>query len=436
MSEPAADQLVLDPVDQRVLGSLLEKERTVPDTYPLTLNALRSACNQTTGRDPVLALEDHELTSSIDRLKALGLARIVHAGAGARATRYRQVADERLGLDDAERAVLTLLLLRGPQTPGELRSRSDRLHPFGGLDEVADALARLRERAPAFVRELERQPGQKERRWTHLLGPTHPAAAAPTDGARGVPPPPAPGSGPRTGEDDPTARVLADGAAARDARVVTTYDAVAAAYAGQGLDAVDEKPFDRWLLERLAADAGTAPIADVGCGPGATTAFVAMAAAGPVTGYDLSPGAVAEARRRFPEVAFEVADLRALPGPTDPDGWGLVLAWYALVHLAEAELADAVAALASPLRPGGRLAVAVHVGSGVVHLDEWCGAPVDVDFVLHDPDAVLAAVRAAGLADLEWYRRGPLPVEAETERLYVVARRPSRQAQTGERHGR
>jgi uncharacterized protein YceH (UPF0502 family) len=161
----------LDAVDQRVLGSLLEKERTVPTTYPLTLNALRSACNQTSGRDPILDLGDHELLACIDRLKAQGLARIVHAGAGSRATKYRQVLDEQLRLGPDERAVITLLLLRGPQTPGELRSRSDRLHDFADLPAVESALRSLAEREEPLVEEQERRPGQKERRWAHRLGP-------------------------------------------------------------------------------------------------------------------------------------------------------------------------------------------------------------------------------------------------------------------------
>jgi uncharacterized protein YceH (UPF0502 family) len=159
-----------------VLGSLLEKERTVPATYPLTLNALRTACNQTSGRDPILEVGEHEVLASIDRLKGLGLARIVHAGAGSRSTKYRQVLDERLDLDGGQRAVITLLLLRGAQTPGELRSRSDRLHEFASLDAVDAALRSLAERDEPLVREQDRQPGQKERRWVHLLGAS---AAAP-----------------------------------------------------------------------------------------------------------------------------------------------------------------------------------------------------------------------------------------------------------------
>ena len=394
--------LQLDPVEQRVLGSLLEKQRTVPDAYPLTLNALRSACNQTSGRDPVLALSDAEIGAAIDRLKVGGLARIVHAGSGARSTRYRQVLDERLSLGDGELAILTLLLLRGAQTPGELRSRSDRLHRFDDLDDVQAALVSLRDREEPLVTELERQPGQKERRWAHLLGSGPPASSAPS----------AVEVGPALDPDR------------RDALVVATYDTVARPYADRLLDELDAKPFDRWLLERLAVEAGSGPIADVGCGPGQVTAHLALAAAGAVTGFDVAPGMVAEAQRRFPDLAFEVADLRALPAPDGADGWALVTAWYALVHLADAELPDAVAALARRLRTGGVLALAVHVGGAVRHLDEWFDERVDIDVVLHTPEAVLAAVRTAGLGAVEWYRRGPIAgAEAETERLYVVARR-------------
>ncbi len=170
----------LDPTEQRVIGSLLEKERTVPDTYPMTLNGLRTACNQASGRDPVMALDEHEVHAALDRLRADGLTRVLHPSHGARMAKYRQVLDEVLTLDDAERAALTLLLLRGAQTPGELRSRSERLHPFTDLGEVERALASLRARDEPLVAELGRRPGQKEQRWTHLLGPT----AEPTEPAR------------------------------------------------------------------------------------------------------------------------------------------------------------------------------------------------------------------------------------------------------------
>src|SRR5688500_9075922 len=161
----------LDPTEQRVLGSLLEKERTVPDTYPMTLNGLRTACNQTSGRDPVLALTDAEVTAALDALRPMGLTRVVHPSHGARQPKYRQVLHEALRLDDGERAVVTLLLLRGPQTPGELRSRSDRLHAFEDLAEVDAALTALAARPTPLVAELPRRAGQKEQRWTHLLGP-------------------------------------------------------------------------------------------------------------------------------------------------------------------------------------------------------------------------------------------------------------------------
>lgn len=161
----------LDPIEQRVIGSLLEKERTVPDTYPMTLNGLRTACNQSSGREPVLSLDDHQVQQALDRLRPRGLTRVLHPSHGARMPKYRQVLDEALVLDPGERAVVTLLLLRGPQTPGELRTRSERLHTFRQLADIEAALASLRDRPEPLVRELDRRPGQKERRWAHLLGP-------------------------------------------------------------------------------------------------------------------------------------------------------------------------------------------------------------------------------------------------------------------------
>jgi uncharacterized protein YceH (UPF0502 family)/SAM-dependent methyltransferase len=412
------EAIELDAVEQRVVGSLLEKERTVPASYPMTLNGLRTACNQTSGRDPVMDVDDRELHDAIDRLKARGLARLVHASHGARVVKYRQVLDERLDLDDGERAVVTLLLLRGAQTPGELRSRAERLHAFAGLGEVEAALGSLARRSPALVRELPRAPGQKEARWVHRLGPVPdpPAASAP--------------AGPRPVSTTPsvsaTEAVLADGGSRRDERVRAAYDAVAGAYADHLGRELDGKPFDRWLLERVAELAEGGPVADVGCGPGHVALHLAAAGA-EVTGFDLSPAMVAEARRRQPDLRFEVADLRSLPAPEPPAaGWSAVAAWYSLVHLATSELAGAVAALARTLAPGGVLALALHTGDEVRHLSEWWDRAVDVDFTLHRADAVRAAVTGAGLVDVEWYLRSPNPaVEVETERLYVLARRPA-----------
>jgi uncharacterized protein YceH (UPF0502 family) len=160
----------LSPLACRVIGALLEKERTVPATYPLTPKAVVSACNQTTGRDPIMSITESQVDLAIRELREAKFARTVHASHGARTEKYRQVLDEALGLDSAERAVITLLLLRGAQTPGELRSRSDRLHTFGSADEVDASLAALAAREEPLVRQLDRRPGQKEQRWIHLLG--------------------------------------------------------------------------------------------------------------------------------------------------------------------------------------------------------------------------------------------------------------------------
>jgi uncharacterized protein YceH (UPF0502 family) len=182
-----AERPELDSIEQRVIGSLLEKEQTVPDTYPMTLNGLRTACNQSSGRDPVMAVTDGDVTIALDRLRSLGLTRVLHASHGARVPKYRQVLDEVLRLDGGERSVLTVLLLRGAQTPGELRSRSDRLHPFADLGEVERALSSLAGRDEPLVVELERRPGQKEQRWIHLLGPVVlPIGSATADGAAPV----------------------------------------------------------------------------------------------------------------------------------------------------------------------------------------------------------------------------------------------------------
>jgi uncharacterized protein YceH (UPF0502 family) len=159
---------VLTHAEARVLGSLIEKQLTTPDVYPLTLKALTSACNQTSNRDPVMTLTADEVETTVLVLKTKGLARVIHPGSGERSTRYRQVADEALRLDDAERAIVGMLLLRGAQTEAELRARTERLHGFEG-DDVAGTLARLAARPDPLAERLERQPGQREARWVQLL---------------------------------------------------------------------------------------------------------------------------------------------------------------------------------------------------------------------------------------------------------------------------
>ena len=156
----------LDPVEIRVLGCLLEKQQTTPDAYPLTLNSLRLACNQSTNRDPVVDYDEPTVREAAQRLGRRGLARLASYH-GSRAAKYRHLVDDTLGLDPGERALLTVLMLRGPQTLGELKQRTERMHRFAGPPDVEAALERLTERE--LGRWLERRPGQKEARYTHLL---------------------------------------------------------------------------------------------------------------------------------------------------------------------------------------------------------------------------------------------------------------------------
>ena len=402
-----SDLPVLDAEEQRVLGSLLEKQVTVPASYPLSLNALRTACNQTSSRDPVADYDEQTVEATGRRLKDRGLLRIVWSDTGRRTLKYHQTLDETLGLQPDERALVTVLLLRGPQAAGELKTRTDRLHPFADRGEVEACLVRMGERG--LVRELPRQPGQHDPRWVHLLGDV-PTAPAPVPAAPAV----------------DREKVLAGGAEARDARVRSSYDSVATAYADHMVDELaGGSPLETWVLDQVVAHAAGGPVVEVGCGPGHVTAYLADAGAD-VTGIDLSPAMVAEARRRFPDGTYEVGDLRRLMRPTSAVGWSAVLGWYSLIHLAASELPDAVAALARPLAPGGLLVLAMHAGSDVPHFDEWFEQPIDLDFVLHHPEDVAAVVRAAGLVDVEWYLRSPFEGKGETtQRLYVVGRSPA-----------
>ena len=133
----------LEPVEQRILGSLLEKQVTVPASYPLTLSSLRTACNQTSSREPVMELDERTVEQTARALKDRGLLRIVWSDTGRRTLKYHQTLSESLDLADDERAVLTVLLLRGPQAPGELRTRTERLHPFADRAEVEACLERM-----------------------------------------------------------------------------------------------------------------------------------------------------------------------------------------------------------------------------------------------------------------------------------------------------
>ncbi len=156
-----------DAVEIRVLGCLVEKQRTTPDQYPLSLNSLRLACNQATNRDPVVDYDEATVRAALERLSRKGWARLA-SGPGSRTAKYRHLLDDALGRVPSQISLLAVLMLRGPQTPGELKQRVERLYPFGTLDDVQRALDDLA--AAELVRRLPRRPGQSQDRWEQLLG--------------------------------------------------------------------------------------------------------------------------------------------------------------------------------------------------------------------------------------------------------------------------
>lgn len=213
----------LSSAETRVLGCLLEKQRTTPDAYPLSLNALRLACNQSTNRDPVVEYDDAIIRDALHRLERRGYARLA-SGAGSRAPKYRHLLAEALPMSSSEQAVMCVLMLRGPQTPGELKQRTERMHAFGDLAAVHETLDRLIGRA--LVARLERRPGHKEERYAQLLQgedeqPSGREAAAPTTAG----PPPTAGGAIRA----PDAAASADGAPGAPAYAAPHAPAYAAA---------------------------------------------------------------------------------------------------------------------------------------------------------------------------------------------------------------
>jgi len=158
-----------DAVEIRVLGCLIEKQRTTPDVYPLSLNALRLACNQSTNRDPVVDYDENTIRSAIERLVQRKWATLA-SWSNRRSMKYRQTLDRALDLGSPEMAVIAVLMLRGAQTPGELKTRTDRLHSFGDMSDLSATLDRLIGRD--LVTRLDRRPGQREERYEHLLSDT------------------------------------------------------------------------------------------------------------------------------------------------------------------------------------------------------------------------------------------------------------------------
>jgi uncharacterized protein YceH (UPF0502 family) len=172
-------QISLTAAQARVLGALIEKEITTPEYYPLSLNALTNACNQKSNRDPVMHMEEHEVRRALNDLESQSLVRSVGDG---RVTKFEHRLQDAFNFYRPEIAVICELLLRGPQTPGELRTRASRIHPFEDLESVHSALQRLAKREPPLVTVLPRLAGTKEARYAHLMGDTAPAAATEAQG--------------------------------------------------------------------------------------------------------------------------------------------------------------------------------------------------------------------------------------------------------------
>jgi uncharacterized protein len=178
----------VDAVEIRVLGCLIEKQRTTPDVYPLSLNALRLACNQTTNRDPVVEYDEPTIRAALERLGRRGWTRLA-SGPGSRAAKYRHLLDEQLRLSPSELSVLAVLMLRGPQTPGELKTRTERLYPLSTLEDVEGVLGRLIERE--LAERQPRRPGQKEERYAQLVGGDEPGPVGEAGAAAEYAPAPA-----------------------------------------------------------------------------------------------------------------------------------------------------------------------------------------------------------------------------------------------------
>jgi uncharacterized protein len=190
--------MVLNEVEVRVLGALLEKDITTPDYYPLSLNALVNACNQKNNRDPVMSLDEAQVREALHGLQEKRLAGPA-GGADSRVTKYEHRVQEVFNFTRAETALMCVLLLRGPQTPGELRGRTERIHRFEELSDVQSSLQRLIERDPPLVKMLPRQPGTKESRYAHLLAGDVAGFEAPA--------PESAGSAARRADDDRVARL-------------------------------------------------------------------------------------------------------------------------------------------------------------------------------------------------------------------------------------
>ncbi len=279
----------LTAVEQRVLGCLIEKRWTTPDQYPLSINALRLACNQSTNRDPVTDYDESQVRAAADRLTRYGLARLA-SGAGSRATKYRHLAEEALGLEREQLAVLCVMLLRGPQTPGELKGRSERMAHLATLADVERVLDDLTSRG--YCERMARRPGQKEDRYRHLLG----EGALDGDSEHATVP--------ETASADPRALPV------QEARVAADWDAPTATASGTpmvlGRDAPTATASGTPMVLGRDAPTATAPGTPMVLGRDAPTATAPGAHGAAVASGD---GALAE---RVSALEAEIDELRSL----------------------------------------------------------------------------------------------------------------------------
>jgi uncharacterized protein len=217
-------------MEARVIGSLAEKQLTTPQQYPLTLNALVLACNQSSNRDPVVSYEEETVEQALSSLREAGFLRFVHPSHGRSATRYRQVLDERFALDSRGLSVVTVLVLRGPQTVGELRARTERMADFANLGDIEAELERLGDGPDPLVRRLPRRPGQKEERWAQLLTGETPEQNPASDSVTGVSDPAAQDGAVSVSDALATLRVDLDALRAEVSRMGTVVEELRTAF--------------------------------------------------------------------------------------------------------------------------------------------------------------------------------------------------------------
>lgn len=203
----------------------------------------------------------------------------------------------------------------------------------------------------------------------------------------------------------------------------TSYDQVAAEYAEKFKDEMDDKPFDRACLDRLAREVGDlGPICDLGCGPGQIARYLHRQDAEAI-GVDLSPGMIAEARRLNPDIHFHEGDMLSLPEADN--AWGGIAAFYCIIHIPREQVVDALREMKRALKPGGVLLLTFHIGEEVKHVEEWWEKPVNLDFAFYQSAEMEVWLKEAGLELEETLLREPNPeVEVATKRAYVFARKP------------